>query len=454
MRDTFASFRVFNFRLAFVGGLLNSIGGWMARIAIDWLVFELTGSVAYVGVTVALQFAPMLLLAPWAGVISDRYSRRRTLMITTGLGTVAIALLAVLVLSGHVEVWHVMCIAGFTGVTAAIDAPSRSAFVSEVVGTARLRNAISLNAMTFHFGGLVGPALSGILIAVAGSGWSIAVNAVTSAVALGMLACMRRRELILAPRQVRARGQFREALAYALSKPTIVWPLVLLAFVTVFGMQLPVLLTATASPDGLGTGSAGYGLYTSLAAVGAFCGALFTAGRALLRLRSLVVAVVIFGTLTALLGVAALAALPIFFLAGIVGVGATRVTFAVSADAMVQLSARPAIRGRIVSLWVMVFSGGQALGGLVMGWIAAHFGMTVAFIVAGGMPALAALVVAAVLARRGRLRLRVDLRSPRRLVRIVRRCESPPAPPGRARPRAPRPDMLGKATSRARRGAP
>ncbi|GAA1960368.1 MFS transporter [Microbacterium deminutum] len=361
----FASFRVFNFRLSFVGALFNSIGGWMARIAIDWLVFELTSNVTAVGLTVALQFAPMLLLAPWAGVISDRSSRRRTLIVTTSLTTAAIALLAVLVLAGHVEVWQVYVIAAFTGVTASIDAPSRSAFISEVVGTDRLRNAISLNAMTFHFGGLIGPAVSGILIALVGSGWSIAVNAVTSAVSLAMLCCMRRSELRPVERQERATGQIREAIGYAAAKPTIVWPLILLLFVAVFGMQLPVLLTAAASPAGYGTGSAGYGLYSSVAAIGAFVGAFFSAGRSFVRLRSLVAAVVFYGLVTAFIGVAPASAL---FLAAIVGAGATRVTFMVSADAMVQLSARASIRGRVVSLWLVVFSAGQAIGGPLMGW--------------------------------------------------------------------------------------
>jgi MFS family permease len=421
-RHAFASFRVFNFRLSFVGSLFNSIGGWMARIAIDWLVFELTQNVAAVGFTVALQFAPMLLLAPWAGVISDRYSRRRTLIITASLTTAAIALLAALVLAGHVEVWHVYVIAAFTGATSAIDAPSRSAFISEVVGTDRLRNAISLNAMTFHFGGLIGPAVSGVLIAVVGSGWSIAVNAATSAVALTMLCCMRTRELRTPPRTGRATGQIREAIAYAWAKPTIVWPLVLVAFVAVFGMQLPVLLTAAASPEGYGTGSAGYGLYSSMAAVGAFGGAFFAAGRSLLRLRSLVVAVLIYGLITAFIGIAPASAL---FLAGIVGAGATRVTFMVSADAMVQLSARATIRGRVVSLWIMVFSAGQAIGGPLMGWIAETFGVTIGFLIAGGMPALAAVTAAGVLAHRRRLRVRVDVRSPRRLVRIEQRCDAP-----------------------------
>lgn len=437
-RHAFASFRVFNFRLSFVGSLFNSVGGWMARIAIDWLVFELTGSVTAVGLTVALQFAPMLLLSPWAGVISDRYSRRRILIITASLTTAAIALLAALVLAGHVQVWHVYAVAAFTGVTSAIDAPARSAFISEVVGTERLRNAISLNAMTFHFGGLIGPAVSGILIALVGSGWSIAVNAATSAVALVMLCLMRRRELLTPLRQERRSGQIREAIRYAAAKPTIVWPLFLVIFVAVFGMQLPTLLTAAASPAGYGTGSAGYGLYSSLAAVGSFAGAFFSAGRSFLRLRSLVAAVVVYGLVTAFIGIAPASAL---FLAAIIAAGATRVTFMVSADAMVQLSARATIRGRVVSLWIMVFSAGQVVGGPLMGWVAETFGVTIAFLVAGGMPALAASAAAVILARRARLRLRVDLRAPRRLVRIERRRDAA-APALRTRRRG-----------RARRGA-
>src|ERR1700712_5278928 len=163
-RDTFIAMKAYNYRLYVIGQLFANIGGWMQRVAIDWLVLELTGNVALVGLAVTLQFAPTLLLGPWAGVISDRYSRHRTLMLTQSVGALFNGLLAVLVLLGAAQAWQVFLVAAITGCSFAIDAPSRSAFVTELVGSHRLRNAITLNASIFHLGGLLGPAISGLLI--------------------------------------------------------------------------------------------------------------------------------------------------------------------------------------------------------------------------------------------------------------------------------------------------
>lgn len=418
-RDTFAALRAYNYRLYVVGQLVANTGGWMARVAIDWLVLELTGNVALVGLVVALQFAPAIALGPWAGVLSDRHSRHRILIATQSTGLVANGTLAALTLLGVVEVWHVFAVAAVTGVAMAIDGPSRSAFVSEMVGTARLRNAISLNATIFHLGGLLGPAISGVLIVAVGSGWSIAINAGTASVALLAMLLMRTHELQRPPRGPRRGGQVREALRYAWRKPTIRWPILLLAFVATFGMNLPVLFTASAQH--YGTDAAGYGLYSSLAAVGAFLGAILSARRRSLRLRSIVVATIAYGLVTAFAGVAPWYPL---FLAALVGIGVARLLFATGAESMTQLSTNLAIRGRILSFYFMVVVGGQAVGGVVMGFVAEHFGATVSFLVAGLVPALAAISVAILLARRHQLRIRVNLRSPRRLIRIVPRGQS------------------------------
>lgn len=416
-RDTFAALGAYNYRLYLIASLFANTGGWMARVAIDWLVLELTGDVALVGLAVALQFAPTLLLGPWAGVLSDRASRRVVLLCTMSVGAIANAVLAVLVLTGTVATWHVLAIALITGVSMAIDGPSRSAFVSEMVGTRRLRGAISLNATIFHLGGLLGPAISGVLIVAIGSGWSIAINAGTSLIAVAALALMRKRELVPTVRQRRSRGQIREALRYAWGKPTIVWPLVLLAFVAVFGMNLPVLLAAAAD-DGWHTGAAGYGLYNSLCAGGAFIGALLSSRRRTLRLRDIVGFAGLYGAITVIAGVANWYPM---FLSALVGIGVARLLFATGAESMTQLSTNLGIRGRVMSLYIMVLMGGQAAGGVIMGWIAENLGPSWAFIVAGGVPALAAGTIAIVLAWRRELRLRVDFRSPRRFVRIVPR---------------------------------
>lgn len=415
-RESFAALSAYNYRLYLGALIFGSTGGWMARVAIDWLVLELTGDVALVGLTVALQFAPTLLLGAWAGVLSDRLPRRYVLLTTQVVATIANAVLAVLVLSGAVVVWQVLLIAAITGVAMAIEGPSRSAFVSEMVGIRRLRGAISLNATTFHLGGLLGPALSGVLIAAIGSGWSIAINAGTTAIAVIAISLMRPHELVPVPRQPRSRGQIREAVRYAWRKPAIRWSLVLLASVSVFGMNLPVLL-ASAADGTYGTGATGYGLYNSLCAAGAFLGAILSSRRRSLRLRDVVGFAALYGAITMIAGGSGWYPL---FLSALVGIGVTRLLFAMSAEALTQLSTNPAIRGRVVSFYIMVLMGGQAAGGVLMGWIAENLGGQVAFLVAGAGPLLTATVVGLILALRHELRIRVDLRRPRRLLTIVR----------------------------------
>ncbi len=416
-RDTFIALRSHNYRLYVVGQLFANVGGWMQRVAIDWLVLELTGNVALVGLAVTLQFAPTLLIGPWAGVISDRYRRRRTLIMTQSVGAIMNGLLAALVLLGVAQAWQVFAVAAITGCSMAVDAPSRSAFVTEMVGSHRLRNAITLNASIFHLGGLLGPAISGVLIVAVGSGWSIGINAAAALVAVAALVLMRPKELMLAPVRPRVPGQIREAVRYATRKPTIFWPIVLMLFVSMFGMNLPVLFTASANGT-FHTGAAGYGLYSSLAALGALIGALLSTRRRRLRLRAIVVSVIAYGLITALCGVA-----PWYpgFLVLIAGIGITRITFATAAESLTQLSTNLGIRGRVMSFYIMVNVGGQAAGGLIIGWVAEAFGGPVGFLVSGGIPAIAGVVVAVILARRHELRLQVNVRHPRRLVRIVRR---------------------------------
>jgi MFS family permease len=419
-RDTFIALRAYNYRLYVIGQLFANIGGWMQRVAIDWLVLELTGNVALVGLTVTLQFAPTLLLGPWAGVISDRYNRHRTLILTQTTGTVFNGLLAVLVLTGHAQAWMVFLVAGITGCSMAIDSPSRSAFVTEMVGSHRLRNAITLNASIFHLGGLLGPAISGVLITVVGSGWSIAVNAGTSGIAVLALSMMRTHELRRSRRVSAAKGQIREALRYAIRKPTIFWPIVLMMFVATFGMNLPVLFTASANGT-YGTGASGYGLYSSLAAAGALVGTFLITRRKSIRLRSIVVAVVIYGAVTALAGFAPLYGV---FLGAIIGIGISRIAFATAAETLTQFSTNLGIRGRVMSFYIMVNVGGQAAGGLIIGWVAETFGSRIGFLVAGGVPLIAGLTVAIILAHRRQLTLQVNLRRPREFVRIVRRPQA------------------------------
>lgn len=417
-RDIAAILRVRNFRLLITSIFFTSIAMWMTRVAVDWLMLELTGNLALVGLAVTLQFGPTLVLGAFAGVVADRFSRRAIVLLAQSVafaGSVVLALLAIL---GAAEVWHVYLVAVVTGVAGALEGPARSALVGQIVAPARLRTAVSLNAGVFHVGGLVGPAVSGILIALVGSGWSIAVAALATAMSILAFSLFRSRELAAVARPAEGAGGVLAALRYVRRKPTILWPMVLLAFVATFGMTLPVLFTAAAAERGFDTGSAGYGLYTSLAAVGAVIGAIVSARRRSVRLRSIALLTGAYGLAILLAGV-----VPVYgvFLAGILALGVFRLLFAIGAESMVQLSTNPGVRGRVMAIYLVLLMGGQAAGGVIVGWIAEVFGMTVAFAVAGGVPLLAAIVVAGILARRHQLTIAVNLRDVRRFVRIVKR---------------------------------
>lgn len=422
LRDSFSSLQVLNYRRFQASQLLAHTAGWMQRIATDWLVLEITGNIAAVGLTVFLQWGPMLLLGPYGAVIADRFSKRKLLMVVYGVFGVLSALLATLALTGVVELWHVYVISVVIGCVFVVEAPSRVVLVSEMVEPRLLQNAISLNASVFHFGGFIGPAVSGVIIAVAGAGWAIGVNALAALVVVITLATLRSGELSIIPVQPRQTGQIRQAVRYARSKPTIFWPMIMLMFVSVFGMSLPVILTGFAS-EVYETGSTGYGLYTSLVAIGALAGALFSTRLRTLRLRTIILAAAIYGTLQALAGLA-----PVYgaFLAVLVGVGLARLIYAIMADSLVQLSCNPLIRGRVMSFYVIIMVGGQAIGGPLMGGLAELLGPQAALVISGAVPATAAIVIAALIARSGSLRLQVRLKRGESIVSIVARSQIRP----------------------------
>ncbi len=417
-KDVLAVLRVHNFRLSITSIFFSSLAMWMSRVAVDWLMLELTGNLALVGLAVTLQFGPTLLLGAFAGVIADRFPRRTIVILMQAVAFVGSATLGLLAILGAAEVWHVYLIAAVSGVAGAIEAPARSALLGQIVDPPRMRTAVSINAATFHIGGLIGPAVSGVLIGIVGSGWSIAGSAATTLVSILAFALFRSHELSPLVRPAEGAGGVRVALGYIAAKPTILWPIVLLAFVATFGMTLPVLFTAAASETGFDTGSAGYGLYTSLAAVGAVVGAVLSTRRKSVRLRSIALLTGAYGLAIVVGGL-----VPVYgvFLAGIVALGVSRILFATGAESMVQLSTRPSIRGRVMAIYIVVLLGGQAAGGLIVGAIAETFGMHAAFGVAGGVPFLAAVVVAIILARRHQLTVKVNLRDFRKVVRIVKR---------------------------------
>ncbi|RFA15960.1 MFS transporter [Subtercola boreus] len=409
-RDTLVSLRIRNYRLFTFSNLLSMTGTWMQRIAQDWLVLELSGSVAAVGIAVAMQFAPMLLFGLFGGVFVDRHSRR-AILIGTQLALFFFAsLLAALTLTGVVEVWHVYVIAFLVGSVTVLDNPARQVFVNELVGPKNLHNAISINSSVFQLGGLVGPALSGVLLVAVGAGWSFAINAVSCLFVVAALLMLKVADLHPMRQAVRARGQLREGLRYVASKPAILWTVIMIAVLSLFTFSMPVLLAAFAN-DVFRVGASGYGLFNSLLAVGAFTGAIASTRRRGIRLRTVIISAGVFGLLQALAG---FMTDQLFFSAVLIGVGFANLLFITGANSLVQLSSNTTVRGRVMSVYVIVLLGGQAIGGPLMGFIVETWGAHVGMAISGLAPVLAATVIGIVLARQGRLRLRLHLlRAPR-----------------------------------------
>ncbi|MFJ3503926.1 MULTISPECIES: MFS transporter [unclassified Streptomyces] len=414
---TFSSLKIRNYRLFFTGAIVSNTGTWMARITQDWLVLSLTGSAAAVGITTALQFLPMLLFGLYGGVIADRYPKRQLLLVSqAALGLCGVAL-AVLTLSGHVQVWHVYLIAFLLGMVTVVDNPARQSFVSEMVGPEQLRNAVSLNSANFQSARLVGPAVAGVLIAGVGSGWAFLLNGLSFVAPLVGLLLMRTGELHKVERVPRGRGQLREGLRYVAGRPDLVWPIVLVGFIGTFGFNFPIWLTAFA--DGVfHVGAGTYGFLNTLMAAGSLVGALAAARRGSTRLRMLVIAAGVFGVLEV---VAALS--PTFWLFALllVPIGMIGLTVNVTANSAVQMATDPAMRGRVMSLYMMVFAGGTPIGAPLLGWVTDVYGARVGFAAGGLISLAAAVVVGLVLARVGGLKVAVGWRRGHPQVRFVAR---------------------------------
>ncbi|ARI53052.1 MULTISPECIES: MFS transporter [Streptomyces] len=414
---TFSSLKIRNYRLFATGAVISNTGTWMSRITQDWLVLSLTGSATAVGITTALQFLPMLLFGLYGGVIADRLPKRQILLVSQAmLGLCGIAL-AVLTLTGVVEVWHVYLIAFLLGMVTVVDNPARQSFVSEMVGPAQLRNAVSLNSANFQSARLIGPAVAGVLITTVGSGWAFLLNGLSFLAPLIGLLMMRTSELHASVRVPRAKGQLREGLRYVRGRPELIWPIVLVGFVGTFGFNFPIWLTAFA--DGVFDGGAGmYSFFNILMAAGSLAGALLSARRRSTRLRMLVAA----GTAFGLLEIAAsLSPYVWLFSLLLVPIGMLGLTTNITANTSVQMAADPEMRGRVMSLYMMVFAGGTPVGAPIVGWISDTYGARVGFASGGVISVIAALAVGFALARVGGLRLKVDLRQGRPHVRFVPR---------------------------------
>ncbi|CAL9536908.1 Enterobactin exporter EntS [Streptomyces sp. enrichment culture] len=413
----FASLKVRNYRLFFMGQVVSNIGTWMQRIAQDWLVLSLTGSSAAVGITTALQFLPMLLFGLYGGVLVDRLRKRPTLLVTQSSMALTALALAALTLTGHVQVWHVYVAAFVMGLATVVDNPARQSFVSELVGRDQLQNAVSLNSANFQSARLVGPAVAGLLITGVGTGWAFFLNGVSFVAPLTGLLLMRARELHTVERTPRGKGQLREGLHYVAGRPDLLWTIVLVGFIGTFGFNFPVFLSAFAD-DVFHSGAGTYSLFNTLMAVGSVAGALLAARRGTARLRLLIAAAMGFGVLEI---VAAAAPELWLFALLMVPIGLFSMTVNVTANTSIQMSTDPAMRGRVMSLYMMVFLGGSPVGAPIVGWVTDTYGARAGFAAGGTVAFLAAAVTGVILGRLGGLRLSVGWHHGHPRVRFVPR---------------------------------
>lgn len=373
MSSMFRSLGVRNYRIWFIGALVSNIGAWMQATAQNWVVLtELSDNDAIaVGVTMALQFGPQLLLVPISGAVADRFDRRRVLLVTQTLLMLLACGLGLLLVVGDAELWHLYGFALALGIVNAFDTPARQAFVSDLVGTEQLSNAVALNSASFNSARLIGPAVAGVLIALVGSGWVFLLNAVSFVGMLSALAAIR------VPRPTAAEPSGRESqgnqliagFRYVLKRHDLVVIFLIVFVIGAFGMNFPVYSSTMAVEFGRGAGE--YGLLSSVLAIGSLAGALLVARRPAARFRAVVLAAGGFGAASL---VSAL--MPSFwsFAATLVLLGYCTSTLLSTANAFVQTTTDPAVRGRVLSLYFAILMGGTPLGAPIVGAVSDAFG--------------------------------------------------------------------------------
>ena len=397
----FAALKVRNYRLFATGSLISNVGTWMQRVAQDWLVLTLTGSAGALGITTGLQFLPILLFSPIAGVLADRFPKRSVLIVTQIAMAATAAVLGVLAITNTVEEWHIYVLAFVFGVGAAFDTPARQAFVNEMIGKAALTNAVALNSATFHLARMVGPSIAGGVIALLGSGvgatgWVILVNAVSYFAVVVSLKMMRSEELRPVPLVPRGKGQLRAGVAYVRSRPDIMLVMGVVFSAGTFGLnfQMTTALMATKVYD---KGAGEYGVLGSIVAVGSLAGALLAARRTTSRQRLVVVSGVAFGVVTMIAGL-----MPSYLTFALIlpVCGFAALTLVTAATAFVQMAVDASMRGRVMALYMAVFMGGTPFGAPLFGWIADHAGARWTLIGGGALTAAGTVVAVLLSARR------------------------------------------------------
>lgn len=376
------SFRHRNYRILFPANAVSNIGSWAQRIAQDWLVLELTNNNGYyLGLVTAIQFAPFLFFTLHGGLLADRVNKRLALVVTNTFGGLSALTLGILVISGNIQLWHVFACAAVLGISGAIDAPIRQSFTSEIVGHSDLANAVSLNSANFNAGRLVGPAISGFLIAHYGTGPSFIINA-TSYVAVNVaLLSMRETEFFYREAK-KTLGTIREGFAYVKARPDLYVVMIAVFFAATFGLNFQIFNALMARGE-FNKGAASFGLLGTFIAVGSLSGALLSAR---LEKQRNTMFVIRMGTVFSI-AVMALSVMPTYTLYAIwlPFCGFTALTMLIAANSLMQMHSDPAIRGRITGIYLLIFMGGTPFGSLAIGYLVEAIGVRESVAVCGGV---------------------------------------------------------------------
>lgn len=369
-RTTFKALENPNYRRYYLGQAISLSGTWMQMAAQAWLVLTLTHSATTLGLIVALQTIPILLLGPYGGVIADRVDKRRTMIFLQAMMGLQALVLGILTITGNVQVWQIGALAMLLGLNSAFENPARQSFMLELVGAEDLRNAVSLNSVLVNVARTIGPAIAGLLIASVGEGVCFLLNAASFVAVIASLLTLDLSTLNPSPPSGRGPGQLREGVRYVRNNRDLAIPLLMMALVGTLAYEFQVTLPVMAR-QGLHVGATGYGFMTAAMGAGAVVGGLLVAAVGRTGLRPLVLAAGAFGTVIAL---AALAPTLPFELAALALVGWASISFMATGNSTLQLAAAPSMRGRVMSLWFVAFQGTTPIGGPLVGWVMAQWG--------------------------------------------------------------------------------
>ena len=384
------SFRHRNFRILYPANAMSNIGTWAQRVAQDWLVLELThNNGTYLGLVTAIQFAPVLLFSLQGGAIADRVDKRKLLIWTNIVAALACYTLGLLVVTHHIKLWHVFACAAVLGISSAIDAPIRQSFTAEIVGHSDVANAVSLNSANFNAGRLVGPALSGFLIARFSTGPSFLINATTYLFVILSLLFMRSSDFFIQKKE-ETLGTIREGLRYALARPDLYVVMALVFFAATFGLNFQIFNALMATKE-FGKGPASYGLLGTFIAVGSLTGALLSARLERLRNAKLVIRLGIWFSIVVMV----LSVMPTYtwYSLWLPICGISALTMLISANSYVQVNSDPAVRGRVMGIYMLIFMGGTPFGSLLIGYLTETVGVRESIALCGGFSLLMCVLI-------------------------------------------------------------